>query len=446
MATNGKIFLSRRLAERMGVVVQSEVQIRVGCLITTTELVIRSDEQSAYMLSPALAQALHIQKRKHLQLRYDKEAHMLHLGPTIGILTTSLPNQEECEPTSLQAELIFLSQVSKTLPGQIYIFTPSSINWHNLTVRGYVYRYTTAQRGIWVSSIYPLPDVVYDRVASRKGEARIQIRDAKAKLMQQPYLKYFNPSFLNKWKVHEMLLSNPSLHKYLPETRPFNTDNLNDMLKLYQTVYLKPSNGSLGLGIIRVTRDNKGVLNYVIHRRKRFRSSADNSADFEVKTRSLRGDKPYIVQQGIPMATYHGSPFDIRIIYQKNSKGEWQISKKFARIAPRGSSVSNLSSGGKAIPSKTIMRAIFRKPSLIEEKSQQIREVCRQVALTIERTSGNTFGELGLDLGIDNKGNVWLIEVNSKPRKTTVTELSRTIMRNTFKRPLEYSIYLAGFY
>jgi hypothetical protein len=34
-----------------------------------------------------------------------------------------------------------------------------------------------------------------------EGEARQQIKNAKTKLMQQPYLKYFNPSFLNKWRV-----------------------------------------------------------------------------------------------------------------------------------------------------------------------------------------------------------------------------------------------------
>ena len=55
------------------------------------------------------------------------------------------------------------------------------------------------------------------------------------------------------------------------------------------------------------------------------------------------------------------------------------------------------------------------------------------------------FGEFGLDLGLDKNGDIWLIEVNSKPRKTTVTEMSKIIMRNAFKRPLEYSIYLAGF-
>lgn len=77
--------------------------------------------------------------------------------------------------------------------------------------------------------------------------------------------------------------------------------------------------------------------------------------------------------------------------------------QKFARVAPRGSSVANLSSGGKALPSKIIMRAIFRKADLIREKNQEILEVCHQVATTIEKTSQKIYGELGLDLGLDKK-------------------------------------------
>jgi hypothetical protein len=93
-------------------------------------------------------------------------------------------------------------------------------------------------------------------------------------------------------------------------------------------------------------------VHYVLHYKKRFRSQADDAADFIKKTRKQRKDRPYIVQQGLNLATYRGCPFDLRIIYQKDGKGEWQISKKFVRVAPAGSSISNLYSGGRAETSK----------------------------------------------------------------------------------------------
>ncbi|MDD4778967.1 MAG: hypothetical protein PHV53_11870, partial [Fermentimonas sp.] len=85
------------------------------------------------------------------------------------------------------------------------------------------------------------------------------------------------------------------------------------------------------------------------------------------------------------------------------------------------------------------------RKELIASKNIQIHNLCKTVATTLESASHAIYGELGLDIGIDKNGHPWLIEINSKPRKTTETEYSQGVVRNTFKRPLEYAIYLAGF-
>ncbi len=371
---------------------------------------------------------------------------MLHLGPTIGILATLIPgsNREELDPRSLQAELIYLSIVSKTFPGQVYIFTPGSINWANHTCRGYVYHQLSQHRGRWESSIYPLPDVVYDRIHSRSAEARNNVQYAKNRLMKLPYLHYFNPHYLNKWNVHQILLTDPMLIDYLPETRQLDNSSLEEMLKKYRVLYMKPSNGSLGKGIIKVN-DDKGHLKYIAYKSRRIRSQASNPAELMRKTKKQRAERHYIVQQGLDLAKYKGSPFDLRIIYQKNGRGEWQISKKFCRIAPQGSSISNLSSGGRVEKNSKVLHHLFKKEDLIKSKNEEIRLLCKMVASTLETVSNSTFGELGMDIGIDRKGHLYLIEVNSKPRKTTETMFSAAIVKNTFKRPLAYAAYLAGF-
>jgi glutathione synthase/RimK-type ligase-like ATP-grasp enzyme len=164
------------------------------------------------------------------------------------------------------------------------------------------------------------------------------------------------------------------------------------------------------------------------------------------KTLLIRGSRPYIVQQGLSLLTFKDSTFDIRVIYQKNGDGEWGIGKKFVRVAPHGSSISNLSRGGTAETYKKVLAAIFNQNGeLIKSKNEELNNICQTVATTLETNSQQIYGELGLDIGIDNEGNLWLIEVNSKPRKTTETDFSMSIVRNTFKRPLQYAIYLAGF-
>ncbi len=445
MKVAGSISISKIMANRLGLPAQDEIRVRVGSRIVRSKLLIQKLEGRSFMLSPVLAHELLIKQRRRLKLRYDQESNMIHLGPTIGIISSFLPNAGEHDPTSMQAELIYLSNISKKLPGQVYIFTPGSINWSSQTVRGYVFRQLSSERGFWVPQLYPLPDVVYDRIPSRSLEAKNIIKNTKLRLFKVPYLKYFNPSFLNKWKVYELLITDPQLYPYIPETRHLTPSNLEVMLQKYEILYLKPANGSLGKGIIKVRRDERGLLHLVAHRRGRHRSQANNAADLWKKTRVFRGDRDYIVQQGIKMATHQGSPFDIRIIFQKNNKGEWQVGKKFVRVAAKGSSVANLSSGGRVETTKKIFKILYKSQSLIEEKHQQIKNLCKNIADTLEQNSQANYGELGIDIGIDQNGFPWLIEVNSKPRKTTESEHSQAIARNTFKRPLEYAAYLAGF-
>ncbi|MEA1961246.1 MAG: YheC/YheD family protein [Bacillota bacterium] len=443
----GQIYVSNLLAEKMGIPDEKRIKVRVGGRLVNTRLVIRSSTRYHYLLSPLLARTLLIKTRsRRLQIRYDRENALIHIGPTIGILASYLPRQEEFDSRSYQAELIYLSKISRTLPAQTFIFTPSSVNWANRTVRGYNYREINREKGTWVSAVYPLPDVVYDRIPSRSGEAKARTQYVKKKLKAQSYLHYFNPAFLNKWKVHSLLTNNKALWPYLPETMLLSSANLEEMTKKYATLYLKPSNGSLGNGIIKVDIKDSGKMNYVIYKKGRTRGSANTPLKLMANIKKAREGKSYIVQQGLNLCTYKNSPFDIRIIYQKNMSGEWKISKKFVRVAPRGSSVANLSRGGQAETTKKVFRKLFSgNASLIEEKSNELQCLCKNVADTLEKYSGDLYGELGLDIGIDISFNLYLIEVNSKPRKTTETEMSQSIVKNTFRRPLEYAMYLAGF-
>jgi glutathione synthase/RimK-type ligase-like ATP-grasp enzyme len=280
-------------------------------------------------------------------------------------------------------------------------------------------------------------------ITSRATEAKNLT--TKQKLMQLPHLKYFNPSFFNKWQVYQMLVTDPQLKRYLPETKDLTPENFKGMLQKYNTLFVKPSNGSLGKGIIKVTRNSGGAVSFVIYGKGKVKNYAENAEEFFKKTTRIRGDKPYIVQQGLNLALYKGATFDLRIIYQKNKEGNWQLGKKFVRVAPRGSSISNLSSGGRVEISKRVLKYLFHNKERIENKNEEIKEFCLRVAKILEEKNNAIYGELGMDIGIDKQGALWLIEVNSKPRKTTETEFSTAVMRRTFLRPLEFASYLAGF-
>ncbi|NLO22438.1 MAG: YheC/YheD family protein [Syntrophomonadaceae bacterium] len=442
-----EIYIARKIMEQNNIPPLDMTEVRVGSIVVRSRVRTRENSEG-FSISPDLARALNLKSSKKLRLRYDEEEHRLHLGPVIGILATALPNRanlDDMEPTSLQAELSYLSRIGKGMRAMVYIFLPSGINWNSRTVKGYNYRLLSGDKGVWESSLYPLPDVVYNRISSRKSEIRESVQSTLQRLSELEYCQVFNPSYLNKWQVYQTLCQNWGLIPHLPETRRLNEENLSYMIERYGVLYLKPSNGSLGIGIIKVRKQVDSTLKFTVYSKGRINGSSNSANQLLKKTSGYRKGKPYIVQQGLDLSRYHGSVFDLRIIFQKNGQGEWQIGKKFARLAPGKSSISNLSRGGRVITSRVLMKTLYKKKALIEEKNAGIKELCLKVATTLDTASAGSFGELGLDIGIDKKGWLWLIEVNSKPRKTTSTDTSQIIMRNSFKRPLEYGAYLAGF-
>lgn len=439
----GRIIIGPTLRNRYKIPYMDNITVRVGCRLIQTKMVVLTNGKNGFMLSPELAQALYIKKGHKLRFRYDSEEGMIHLGPTVGILVNRISNQANPDPKSVQAELMYLLQLSKNLPGQFYVFTPKNINWERKTVQGYNYRHGSSEKGHWVASTYPLPDVVYDRIPTRRMESLRETREARTKLFALPYLKYFNPAFLNKWEVHQALSANPDLLPYMPETRVLDLAELEAMLEKYRVLFLKPCNGSLGRGIIYVRKKPNGQLYYISYPSGRERGPFQSARAILERTAAVRRGRAYLVQEGLDLAKYRGSAFDIRIIYQKNGLGQWQIGKKFARLAAGGSNITNLSSGGVFLTYSRLMRYLYRGETR-KKKTHAIKELCKTVALTLERECEGVYGELGLDIGLGRNGIPYLIEVNSKPRKTTRGGKMGAVA-GSFRRPLEFACYLAGF-
>ena len=54
-----------------------------------------------------------------------------------------------------------------------------------------------------------------------------------------------------------------------------------------------------------------------------------------------------------------------------------------------------------------------------------------------------TFGEIGLDFGIDKKGEIWFIEPNAKSAKVSFQKaFGRRTFHQAFRNPLEFAKYL----
>ncbi|MDU5144060.1 MAG: YheC/YheD family protein [Paenibacillus dendritiformis] len=199
------------------------------------------------------------------------------------------------------------------------------------------------------------------------------------------------------------------LSRHVPETHWYHAATLTKMLQSFAVLYIKPDKGSSGTGIIRVKRLNKSES--LVSFKESSKKYPNTQIASEVAKRMHRGKK-YIIQQGIPLATYRQKPFDLRIVLQKPSN-QWLLTWMSAKVAPRSNSiVTNVAKGARDANIKEVLRGADQQlnvPAVLKELSG--------VSCKIARKMGSRFPLriVGLDMGIDKKGKVWFIEANTRP-------------------------------
>lgn len=434
------------VAARLGLSEGGAVQLAAGSARAGGHVVVEHDAlrgaHPVLRLHPRLLGRLRVSDGTRLRARFDPATRTLALGPFVGILalrSRRSPRYGEHEPFFRS-----LTRMGPKLGVGAYVFSPRDVDWERRQVYGYAYVGSWPQ-GRWRRSVYPFPDVVYDRVQTRKAEQSPAFAAFRARLARS-VPRWFNQlGFFDKWRMHTALAQNERLRRYLPETTLYRGPaDLARFLDKYGVVYVKPAGGSLGLGIVRVQRTSGGFVashqpgeTMLMHR-------ASSVAGIARIVERLVRRGPFIVQQGLPLARWRGRVFDVRVLMQRTTGGRWALTKMFSRIAPVGSFTANLTRGGEGCRIDLLLRRVYgRRHAAIQ---RALRESGLELAREIERTIPGVVGELGLDLGLDRRGRIWLIEVNSKPFLQMTREAGsiRTLSLSV-QRPLRFAACLAGF-
>jgi hypothetical protein len=120
-----------------------------------------------------------------------------------------------------------------------------------------------------------------------------------------------------------------------------------------------------------------------------------------------------LIQKGIRLATIGGRPIDYRVKYVKQN-GQWTYRSMLGRLARRGLFVTNLCRGGTQMSAaQGIRRSLSGK--WVKAKKREMRHLTNASTTLLEsRFPG--IGQLGYDYGIDRKGHIWILEVNTRPQ------------------------------
>lgn len=377
-----------------------------------------------------------------LKMSYRPGSRTLRLGPFICVLVSrDYPDQPDRPFGSITMFCRELVNACRKKGAYVSFFTTEDIGDIQGRMQGWVY-----DDG-WKKKELPIADVVNNRLTSRKLENKPSVQHFIKEVKSLYGTQTFNEKFLDKNEVFDALKSVSSLKRVLPESHLLKSAaTLKTMCGRYPVVFLKPVRGSLGKGIIRVTRQNDGsflaLTTGVGGTRKQTYSSLDKLyASLSGKNKSTR----YQIQQGLNLIDNNGRPVDFRALVQKNRTGKWNVTSIVARIAGGSHYVSNLARGGSL---STVKEAVSRTSLSSSVKSSayaNLKHAALDIAQGIESSIPAHFGELGVDLAFDTNGRVWLLEVNSKPSKNDNTPLKDSKIRPSVKAMLEYSTYLAGF-
>ncbi|GIQ70947.1 YheC/YheD family protein [Xylanibacillus composti] len=217
----------------------------------------------------------------------------------------------------------------------------------------------------------------------------------------------------SKWNKYLIMAKDSELRPYLPHTAKLTKATLKSFLERFPTVYAKPNFGGGGRGVMRITCRPNGT--YLLQSGKGKKLCFHFPHLTRTMARQIGSGKHYLIQQGIDMIQLDNRPIDFRILLLKQD-GSWTYMGTMGKLAARNLHITNRCSGGTPIQFKdACKRAGAWEEKQIDKLEKNLTSLGLQSAKVLNK-SYPLLTELGLDIAIDRKQNIWVLEANSKPQ------------------------------
>lgn len=432
-APKANITINKQLAENLNLIKRKRGFVSFGAKKLFADILISEElEYEDIILSDKLAKKLYIPTYPVYEVKVKDTEIML--GPCIGILAC----QKQKDLSKRMLKEISLNAIDYgRINGAIITFSLDKVNKENNTIEGYCYN---PKKENWEKGIFPYPSAIYRR-------SRL------SKQWENHFLTFIGDSTFNnysfdKWEMYRWFSKEPEIVDHIPSTVVYeNKQDIFEMLEKYENIYAKPIGGMKGYGVIKINKEGENI-------RFRYRKDDINEdvlmEDGEELDKFLEGllkTGEFIIQQGINLISYDGGLVDFRCVMQKDDTSNWQCSSIITRIGAKESVVSNISSGGAAMPAMDLIKDVLASSHTEAFRfKERLISLCMKVCQSLDQYGFN-FGTLGLDLGVDNNEDIWLIEVNNRRPHPGIALRASDIQSyyNILSGPLRYGKALAGF-
>ncbi|WP_409341808.1 YheC/YheD family protein [Paenibacillus sp. MBLB4367] len=312
-------------------------------------------------------------------------------------------------------------------------FRLTDISFRKRMMRAFVRR-----GGRYRKETVELPQVIHNRAIffDRRSQHKVAMLTQSGMMLFNGWNRY------GKLTVHRWLAQDESLLPHLPESRHATSSEIRHMLTAYDSLILKPDNGSVGIGVMKLEKIKPDVWELLMplgrfgrrHARYLFRETIPRRL-----AARLRG-KRHLVQERIPLALHDGRPFDLRVSVQRDESGGWQITGIIGKVARKGSYITNVAQGGKVM---TLDKLLESYPQL---NAAKVKADIEDLALRVAKQLSFRLplaADLGLDIGLTESGFPMVIECNGRDQRYSFREGGMLEeWKATYRNPIGFARFL----
>lgn len=346
----------------------------------------------------------------------------------LGLMTSNLSNE--------QSYFTEISKIAKQQNLHVCRFIPQQLNIETKEIQGEQFDF---DQDCWVSQVTSIPDFIYDRCFHGLTRETSEVTEKINWLKQHSiFLGYGLPS---KWEIYETFKSHPLLQGFLPKTDKIQTaEDAWKQLEEHQKIVLKPSFGARGTGIYLLKKDDSKITVTMTKKGEKYDRTFQSRSQLNKWIDRLLQRYSYLCQPYLELTTHENHPFDLRVFLQKNSRNEWIERGRGIRLGQKEHITANIATGGLFLPIHTFLKQYPNTIPLPAEHT--IHHILRTLPDLIEAKFNRLF-ELGIDIGIDRNGQVWILDMNSKPGRKMIEALYPAQYEKLYRAPILYCDYLA---
>ncbi|MDF2652401.1 MAG: hypothetical protein K0Q73_8206 [Paenibacillus sp.] len=281
---------------------------------------------------------------------------------------------------------------------------------------------------------FAFPQVIYMQCVESQAKMN--------EIQQTRGCKIFNNWIFDKWQGWKLLAAHTSLRGFLPESRLLQKESeLQAFLQQQRDVFIKPiapEHGHSSNGIVRLKHSGDGSVeaSYSADLKMNFITFKSFKHSYEWLKPTL-ANKTYMMQQTIETEQFMNGVTDIRLHMNKNGRGQWEVSHLLFRIAHNRSHI---------MPLQSMMLTMDKWKSMVPNEIQRIDQI-EQDMIELGFRIGNAMdqsefhmADIGIDLGMEKSGRLWIFEVNPLP--TPMLKKLEICRGDSLTMPLEYARYL----